>query len=397
LIEGEDYMDMTTLRGWWWHRQGLDGSLDGADPAQVLERSGWARSVGGATPYLSLFARAGTSREVADRAVAALEIHELPSARGCTYVLPRRHFGLGLQVGQGAPEGDVRILEKLGVARREIDDLCAAVLAALDVEKPFDPAQLKETLGDRVRNLGAEGKKRGQTTTLPAALGLLQARGEIRRVPVNGRLDQQRYGYVRWSPPASGLDDAGARAELARLYFDWTAPATLGHFRWFSAFSAVHAKAAVADLHLVDIGDGLLAPPAIAKEFEAYSAPKRPRYALLGSVDALILLRRDVSALLNSADAATKIPGENTQAASIADLPDHAIVDRGRLVGLWQYDVERAEIAWWLFGGGKPDAPLREAIERTVAFVRDDLGDARSFSLDSPASRAPRIAALMSA
>ena len=34
------------------------------------------------------------------------------------------------------------------------------------------------------------------------------------------------------------------------------------------------------------------------------------------------------------------------------------------------------------------------AVERTERFVRDDLGDARSFSLDSPKSRAPRIEAL---
>jgi hypothetical protein len=50
----------------------------------------------------------------------------------------------------------------------------------------------------------------------------------------------------------------------------------------------------------------------------------------------------------------------------------------------------------WLFAGGPPDKALRETIERTRAYIRDDLGDARSFSLDSPKSRAPRIAALRS-
>jgi len=82
---------------------------------------------------------------------------------------------------------------------------------------------------------------------------------------------------------------------------------------------------------------------------------------------------------------------------SVGDLPDHAIVDRGRLVGLWQYDVQGGELVWWLFSRAKPDKALREAIERTQAFVRDDLGDARSFSLDSPKSRAPRLDALRSA
>ena len=50
-------MDSSQLRAWWWQLQGLDGSLTGASPAAALERAGWARSVGGAGPYLSIFAR----------------------------------------------------------------------------------------------------------------------------------------------------------------------------------------------------------------------------------------------------------------------------------------------------------------------------------------------------
>jgi hypothetical protein len=72
------------VRAWWAHRQGLDGRLAGKPQADVLEQTGWARSVGGVGPYLTLFARAGTSREAADKAVAKLDIHELPAARGCT-------------------------------------------------------------------------------------------------------------------------------------------------------------------------------------------------------------------------------------------------------------------------------------------------------------------------
>jgi hypothetical protein len=45
-------LDVTKLRAWWAHKQGLDGRLDGAGPAQVLATTGWARSVGGSNPYL---------------------------------------------------------------------------------------------------------------------------------------------------------------------------------------------------------------------------------------------------------------------------------------------------------------------------------------------------------
>src|SRR5690242_9517236 len=109
------------LRAWWWHRQGLDGSLRGASPAEVLERSGWARSVGGVGPYLTLFARARTSREDADAAVRALGIHELPTARGCTYVVPNADFALGLTVGRDFGGADLKTAAKLGVTGQEID------------------------------------------------------------------------------------------------------------------------------------------------------------------------------------------------------------------------------------------------------------------------------------
>lgn len=42
----------------------------------------------------------------------------------------------------------------------------------------------------------------------------------------------------------------------------------------------------------------------------------------------------------------------------------------------------------------KPNAALRRAVARTEVFVRDELGDARSMSLDSPKSRQGRIEAL---
>jgi hypothetical protein len=378
---------------WWWHRQQLDRT--GGTPARVLATTGWARSVGGANPYLSLFARAGTSRADADAAVRALDIYELPAARGCTYVVPAEHFALALQVGRGAPEADLSVLAKLGVPRGEIDKLCAAVLDVVGAE-PLDPAKLKTQLGDAVRNLGEAGRRKGQSTTLPAALGLLQAAGEIRRVPVNARLDQQRYGYVRWQPPVSGLDDEAARVELARLYFGWTGPASLAHFRWFSAFSAANAKVAVADLGLVDVGDGLLLPADLVDEYEAYTAPAAPRYSLLAGIDALVLLRRDHRALLAPQDQDRAVPGDKSL-GGLADLPDHPIVDRGRIVGLWQYDADAERIVWWVFEPAEDESALLAAVAGTEAYVRDQLGDARSFSLDSPKSRAPRLAALRSA
>src|SRR5689334_14287469 len=112
------------LRAWWSHRQGLDGRYAGKEIAAVLQETGWARSVGGVGPYLGLFARCGAAREAVDSAVAKLEIHELPAARGCTYVVPAADFPLALKAGEGfSYENDMKVARKLGVTDKEIDKL----------------------------------------------------------------------------------------------------------------------------------------------------------------------------------------------------------------------------------------------------------------------------------
>jgi len=368
-------VDPLKLRAWYAHRQGLDGSLEGKSSAEVFERAGWARSVGGVSPYLTLFSRAGISREQADADAAKLRIYELPSARGCTYVLLASDFALGLTAGQGF-DSDMKAAVKLGVTPKEIAKLCDAVVAALE-KGPLGTEELREATGKAVRNLGEEGKKKGVTTTLPLALGNLQASGDIRRVPTNGRFDQQRYQYALWRPnPLRGfkLSPQEVHTELARRYFAWISPGSLTGFQTFSGLGVKVAKAALDPLKLEAIemaaGDQRFFLPGDRAKFDAFKPPKEPRYSLLGSIDSLFLLDPDLA----------------------SDLPSHAIVDRGRQVGFWEYDPATESIAWAC--SVKKDKALLEAVTRTENFVREQLGDARSFSLDSPKSRAPRIAAL---
>ena len=389
-------MDRTKLRAWWWQRQGLDGSLQKNGPAAILDRSGWARSVAGVGPYLTLFSRGSVGREAADAAVAVREIHELPSARGCTYVLPARDFALGLKVG-ATFEGSIRTAHKLGVTRKEIDKLCGAVVKALG-KGPLEPEAIRAATGSASRSLGEDGKKKGLTTTLPVALGQLQTSGDIRRVPTNGRLDQQRYRYALWKPnPLASfkLSSEEAFVELARRFFRWIAPATRAEFQAFSGLGVKASQAALAPLGLVPLehGSELLMSPEDQEAYEAFKPPKEPRIALISSIDALLLLRRDVRGLLDPKDVEKKVFGEKSMASigGLMDLPSHAIVDRGRLIGLWEYDPDAGSIAWTSWVKGRA---VSDAVARTEAYVRDQLGDARSFSLDSPKSRAPRIAAV---
>jgi hypothetical protein len=394
-------MDEQKLRAWWWQKQGLDGSLRNRSAAEVLERSGWARSVGGVSPYLTLFSRAGIRRQDADNAAAKQEIHELPSARGCTYVLPASDFGLGLKVGEAFAGAEMKTASKLGVTGKEVDKLCEAVLKALG-KGPLTPDEIRDVTGNASRNLGEEGKKKGMITTLPLAFGRLQALGEIRRVPTNGRLDQQRYQYTLWRPnPLSAfkLSNQESYIELARRYFRWIGPATVSEFQQFAGLGVKDSKAAVEVLKLVPVekgSDRLM----FAEEYEAFQTmkvPSKPQYSLVGSIDSLLLLRRDLSLMVDSND--TKRPEIKDPAAKagsgLLDLPDHAILDRGRVIGLWEFDVDSKSIVWSTFG--IEDKALQTIVENTEKFVRDELGDARSFSLDSPKSRVPRIQILSKA
>jgi hypothetical protein len=387
-------VDENKLRAWWSYRQGLDGRLAGKSASEVLEQTGWARSVGGVGPYLTLHARAGIGRQAADAAIARVEIHELPSARGCTYVVPASDFALAMKVGQGFGD-EMKTALKLGVTNAEIDKLCAAVIKSL-AREPLEPEELREAAGSAVRNLGEEGKKKGLTTTLPVALGRLQASGEIRRISTNGRFDQQRYRYALWRPnPLSRFKRSAeeAYAELAHRFFRWIGAATLAEFQWFSGLGVKAAKDAAEPLKLepLEKGDDRLMLPEFRADFQTYQIPRQPRYVLVSSLDNISHLRRDVSGLLTPADVKRSVFCEK----GLMDLSSHAILDRGRLIGLWEYDVTAESIAWMSF------IPRNKILEKTVAlteqFVRAELGDARSFSLDSPKSRAPRIAALRKA
>ncbi len=364
---------------------------------EVLVRSGWTRSVGGANPYLSVHARSGASRAEMDQAVKDLQIHELPSARGCTYVVPAEDFALALKVGQGfGEEAEMAMAIKfLGVTSSEIDVLSEAVIEVLS-KGQLDPRQMKAELGDKVRSLGEAGKKRGTTTTLPLALGRLQADGHIRRVPINGRLDQQRYAYTAWNPsPLSecSLTKEEALANLAEAYFRWAGPARVSEFQVFSGLGLKAAKDAVEPLGLIPVSPGsdLLLHPDQADDFHSFESPSEPRYVLVGSIDGLMHYRREVESLVDQSDLLNPslLASGNEPANSLFEINDHAIFDRGRLVGLWQYDPGRAEIVWASFA--PPDAALKMAVAEMEVWIREDLEDARSFSLDSPESRQPRL------
>ncbi|MDB5667046.1 hypothetical protein, partial [Cypionkella sp.] len=117
---------------------------------------------------------------------------------------------------------------------------------------------------------------------------------------------------------------------------------------------------------------------------------------LLAGTDSLMLLRRNAAALLAEDGPDGAGPERDNiirkaigSLALQADLPDHPILDRGRIIGLWQYDPGQERIVAWVFRNRTPAVDQR--IAEVQAWIREDLGDFRAFSLDSPASRQQRI------
>jgi hypothetical protein len=310
------------------------------------------------------------SRGDVDAQLGSVAIHELPSVRGCTYVVPAADYAVALRASQGHGDAATLAMAKkyLGVTDKEIDRLCKAIVDALD-KAPLDPKGLKETLGGAVRHLGDEGKKRGTTTTLSIGLGLLQSAGEIRRLPEDGRLDRQRYRYARWKPSPlakAKLDDAALARELATRFFRWGGPGAASELAWWAGLGVKAAKAAIAELKLAPVDDERVMFADDLDELRAGKPPKSPPVALVGSLDNLWHLGK-------------------------LEVDHHAIVAGGARVGVWQFDHEAQKIVWAVTTKDKPKG-VDKAVAEMEAFVRDQLGDARSFSLDSPESRKPAIA-----
>ncbi|MBZ0214898.1 MAG: winged helix DNA-binding domain-containing protein, partial [Nitrospirae bacterium] len=201
-------------------------------------------------------------------------------------------------------------------------------------------------------------------------------------------LDQQPRAQSAARP---GLGSRGA----GHAYFRWIGPATTAQFQAFAGCSATDARAACEAAHVVSIGDDLLLPDEQLEAWQAFEAPSQADYRLVASLDSHLLLRRELRSLLEPVDAERMAAGEFGPVPSghLLDLHSHAILDRGRIVGLWEFDPAKSEIVWYSFV--KPDDALRHAVANTQEFVRE-VGDARSFSLDSPKSRTNKIELLRS-
>jgi DNA glycosylase AlkZ-like len=376
------------LRAVWFQRQGLPRRL-APDAGEVLRATGWVHTGGGQLAYLALHARSGIDRAAVDAAVERGDVHEIPAVRGCTMLVPAEDVALALHVARAQHDkGELAVARKhFAVTDKELDKLCRAVLAAVG-KQPLEPKELHAALGPKlVRSLGEAGKKRGMSTTLPLALGLLNMRGQVRRISTTGRLDNQRFRYARWGIKLRAVGNAPA--ELARRFFRWAGPATLQEFAWWAGLGVKAAREAVAGL---TVSDGRL------DLFELAGADDAPGkgIALVPFRDNYTGVRRDLSPLYDPALARRKILDWDKGTVALGDaesLHQPAILDGGELIGLWDYDDRDRSIVWRTFA--RPGRARRKALEaevdRLLPFIRDQLGNARYYSLDNDKQRWRRL------
>lgn len=385
---------MEKIRAYLAHRQGLL-EFSTKSNREVLSDVGWVRSVGGHNIYVALHARNGSTKEQAEQDAKDHEIYEFASARGCTYFLPSDDFQVGIKAGQGFNDAaSIRTAKtKLGFTDENLAELKTGIVNALK-NGALDTNGIKKDLGDLVMNFGELGKKVGQTTSLSLGLLSLQAEAQIRRVPKGWSLEAQSYEYELF-PDSPNVGESYSKdqayADLAERFWNWIGLANLSHFQWFSGLGVGAAKKATEGLHLVPVeGTDLLIHADLADDFRRFETPKEPAYRLVTALDSLFLLRRDVESLFDPNDLSSEKAAKRGGGLVAAnELRNHAIVDRGRIVGLWEYEVDSKTLVYALF------VPLNDAldaaIKRTESFIRDHLGDCRSFSLDSAKSRQPAI------
>jgi hypothetical protein len=397
------------LRSHWAHRSGLCEPVDATMP-EVLQRCGWQRTLGGVDAYLGLAARGPAfSTTAVDAALAQGEVFVVPAARSCIYVVPARQRAAALRFGFAQyRKRALKDCEKAGVRAEELQRMVDAA-AALVSSKPTTTDNLRDAMPPGVvHSLGAAGKKVGLSTAFPVALRFLEGQGLAVRVPEQGHLCNERYAWVQpaTNPLAHVTDDAAELTKtLARHYFAVAAAATLKDFANWAGTSQKDAAAAVEGLDLAPVAvsgrpDPVLVPrAALAALLGPPPAIATPR--LLSMVDAVVDLHLPFADWVDPAHHDVHLPGQGYKPTPIRDLNScwqRTVFDDGRIVGVWEWDADRAAIVTATFQPLPPARRDRLAAEcARIGSLIAQLGDARAFGLDTVAtvgSRAQWVAKL---
>lgn len=392
-------MKTEAARAIWWAKQALTGDRKG-HLAEVLGGAGWLRTLGGADVYIAARARRhGMSRMDLDVVVQKGALVVRPAVRGCIYLAPPAALADVVAENYAAWKLDTaKSLAKAGKKIADVEKLAPAVLAALKAG-PLDTNALRKAL-PKIPSYGEAGKKAGISSPLPLALRKLEFDGEIERTLDAGRLDTDAYVWrVARTRPAAGEADATKRlARVIETFLAFAGPSTIAQVSAWTGRSQRDLKKArvLADVSDVDI-DGVWAWMRTADEDVEMDPPKG--VALLAFEDNY-LVNHGLAAVTATKHRDIECDiwgGTKPEKLGTADhVLSRTIVVDGLIAGFWEVDADANGGAWMTFDKlpKKVSAALEEAVADVCAFLLDELGHAKSFTLDTMAdvqARAERI------
>lgn len=392
----------------WYRKQGLAAQTDGG-PAEVVASTGWPRTLGGVDVYLAVRARIpGMKRADLDAAVAAGKLRVLPAVRGCMYLVPTAQTGVLLRFAedQFRKRAD-RELERAGVSRKEVEQLSAAVLSVLG-KQPMTPDQIRKALPEgTIRNLGDKGKKIGLSSPLPTVLRFLELEGKVERIPESGRLDAERYVWriPKKSPFAQAKVPSAPTARNAFVLdalLRFASPISTADAAAWSGLSQRDVVAAFEELPVARVAVEGYADetwvfedelPALGAKGRAPSAP-----ALLPFEDNFVVLHGGPGRLTDARHHGIGIPvWGSTKGTTIGDarhVSSRPLLLGDRLAGFWEFDPKAARVVFATFE--PPTATQKKAIQALAEdqsrFLREDMGHAKSYSLDTEVEMKQRVA-----
>ena len=398
-------LTLAAARRVWAHRQFPDDARLPDVPG------GWCRSLGGTDPYLAMKARCpAIKRAEVDTALLRDVVYVGPGVRGCIWLMRRKDVSLALRIADSQyRKKTLRDMAKLGVADGELERLGEAILGQLQEEKR-SPELLRELLGERILRLGEAGKKVGHSTTLPAALRLLEADGHIARHQESGQLDTNRYQWGIASPNLLTLgtvadDEAGRNAQLAAHYLEWAAPATVAEFVAWSTLGKRAAAAAFAALDTAQVQiEGYDQPAFVlaeqAQDLMAAADREDSRVHLIPSTDNMLTLRGDPMMLADPAHAKLSLLAMGNRTVSLDKarwVHERLIIYQGRWIGVWAWDFEAQVVVLGYFSDPGRDvrAEAQRSAEALRPFIAHELeGRARCNAVDGEAGQRRRIASV---
>lgn len=391
-----------------------------ADPVktagEVLSQFGFIRTLGGVDAYLSIRSRTnGLSREQIDAEVTTGAVAVTPSVRGCIYLVDGSRAALSLRaadlLSRTRNERDDR---KAGIKPGEVEKLAELVHKALSKHGPLSTDAVRKALPEgSVRSLGEAGKKVGKSSTLPSALRLLEFDGRVSRMPDGGRLDGEKYLWIatKQNPfKLSRVPDEPAQIwrDLAEIYYRTAAVGSIKDFADWAGISQRDAKAASASL-LEDGGfvevevESQPTPAVVSQDLLDRLSSKSGRkaatdaVALLPFQDSVDALRIGSGQMVDPAFHGVKVPvwgrGKGFEPLGSAKyMTLRTIVADGAICGFWEQDPATGEVVTAPLGKWSASAAkrIKQLAKETGSFLTDQIGHAKSFSIDSEKAIADR-------